>query len=279
MAIAQGGFDFASSHSHTDANEIVVAHLLFIGYDGEVVNLFLLIAIALGFVLYLRWASIPRFLRWLEARAVDNHPVWTNVSMRLQQVCKQYRIPVPALMVLPEFSPNALVLRSLGGRVYLVLTEGLVRSLSGEELDAALSLALSQSYQRGRRLHTRLAMALFPLARSLQKYPLPAQILFSPIFVCFLRIITGPAAFLKADKNAAQFQGAWQIAALLQKLSVMGRKIPLRRWNLAIDSLFLVSPLSLEETPLWAFWSQPPVGVRRGKLLESSACESAPSLS
>lgn len=243
-------------------------------------NLFLLLLLLIPLLLvaYLRWVSVTRVLRWMEARPVDKSPVWKNVSERLALVSKRHRVPTPQLWVLPEFSPNALILRPWRRRIHLALTEGMVRALSDDELDCALSLCLSHGYQRGKKMQTRIACALFPLARLIQGYPLPAQLLLSPVFTCLLRGTIRPSQCLKADQFAASFQTQWKIAAALQKLSVMGRKIPLRRWNLAVDSLFLVSPLALDETPLWSFQAQPTVEVRRQRLLERPACESAASL-
>lgn len=230
-------------------------------------------------LLYLRWVSAPRLLRWMNGRPLDdNSPVWQNVRLRLAEACKRHRVPVPHLWILPEFSPNALILRPWGGRVYLALTEGLVRALSEEELDCALSLCLAHGNQRGRSFQTCVGSIFFPLARIVQGYPLPAQILLSPVLNALLRLAIGPSHFLKADLAAANFQTQWRIAAALQKLSVMGRKIPLRHWNLALDSLFLVSPLALDETPFLSFLAQPSVEARRRQLLERPTCESAASL-
>jgi hypothetical protein len=57
------------------------------------------------------------------------------------------------------------------------------------------------------------------------------------------------------------------VAAALQKAAVLGRKIPLRHWNFALDPLFLLSPLALDGGPFWVFLSQPSVEERRRALL------------
>jgi heat shock protein HtpX len=241
-------------------------------------NLFFWPIFLLLLLLYLRLVSPVRLLRRMEARPADRVAQWANVRSRLQEVARRQRLPMPRLWVLPEFSPNALVLRSWGRRTHLALTEGLVRSLSEEELDCALSLCLTHGAQRGRCFQTWVAAVFFPLAAAMQRYPLAAQLVLAPVLTALLRGGVSASLFLKADRAAAKFHGQWNVAAVLQKLSVLGRKIPLRRWNLALDSLFLLSPLSLDDTPLWSFVAQPPVARRRSLLLERSACESASSL-
>lgn len=241
-------------------------------------NLFLGALVLVLLVAYLRWVSPVRLLHRLDARPMDKGPVFRNVIELAGRIARRQRVPAPSLWVLPEFSPNALVLRPGGKNVYIALTEGLVRALSGEELEAALALCLAHGNQKGRTRQTWVAAFFFPLAKMVQGYPLPAQLLLSPVLSFTLRLAVRPSQFFLADEGAAQFSTGWRVAAVLQKLSVMARKIPLGRWNLALDSLFLVSPLTLEETPLWSFLAQPSVDRRRENLLRSAACERAPSL-
>ena len=130
-----------------------------------------LIAFLAVYAWYLGWLALPRLLKRLEANpAQRQEPIWLQVQERLEVVSAAYRVRVPDLRVLPEFSPNALLARR-GRSAYVVLSEGLVRTLSGEELDAALALCLSHVYSRGRSRHTLVALALFPFAQFLQSYP------------------------------------------------------------------------------------------------------------
>jgi hypothetical protein len=54
----------------------------------------------------------------------------------------------------------------------------------------------------------------------------------------------------------------------------MGRKIPVRRWNMALDSFFVIAPLSLDEGPQsflnGVLPGQPSVPERRERLLGTS---------
>lgn len=241
-------------------------------------SLFLLLGIAVIFVGYLRWVSPAYVLRKLGARPFDQSPVLKNVKARMRELSHRQRMPMPVLWILPEFTPNALILSPRRHRLHVALTEGLVRCLSAEELDAALSLCLTQGHQPGRFWQTWVGMFFFPLTRWVQSYPLPAQVLLSPLLSLCLRMAAGPGRFFKADREAARHQSELAIAAMLQKLSVVGTKIPVRNWNMALDSLFLLSPMALDESPIWLFLSQPSVEQRRRQLLAGMSCETSPSL-
>jgi Zn-dependent protease with chaperone function len=240
-------------------------------------NVYFLLLLPVFLAVYLRRVSPVRLLQRLGARPVEATSVWENVNQRFAEVARRHRVPAPQLWILPEFSPNALVLRP-GREVQVALSEGIVRALDEEELDCVFSLCLAHGHQRGRWWQTWVGCLFFPVAQLIQGYPLPAQLLLSPVVSCLLRSTIRSSFFLKADRIAAEFQTQWKIAAALQKLGVVGRKIPLRRWNLALDSMFLVSPLALDNTPIWAFQAQPTVEARRRFLLGGPACESAASL-
>lgn len=240
-------------------------------------NFFALITILmfLGafFAFYLKLSSLSAVLEWTHARPCPRDPLWTQVKELLSEIAREQRVACPEIMVLPEFSPNALVLS--GKKSYILLSDGMVRSLSKSELQAALSLSLTYSQFRGSWILTRVGLLMFPLANTLQTSPLVIQYLFFPVLSLLMRIWVRPEAVKKADLKAAKQVGTHEIIAVLQKLSVLGRKIPVRRWNIALDHLFLLSPLVLEKDPLWLFPSQPSIEQRRQFLV---TCESAPSL-
>jgi Zn-dependent protease with chaperone function len=209
-------------------------------------------------------SSLARLWRKMEARPASHFPVWRRAKERLDHAAHQDRLRrAPHLWILPEFAPNALVVRK-GGVVHVALTEGLLRSLSDDELDAVLSLCLSHGASPRRRLQTALALQLFPFARLLQGYPPAIQIFLAPWLSAALRVVSAPSKVFEADKRVRE---PLIVAAALQKAAVLGRKIPLRHWNFALDPLFLLSPLALDGGPFWVFLSQPSVEERRRALL------------
>jgi len=230
------------------------------------------------FTAWVLWNSnVKRLWGWLGARAVGHYPVWRQVNARLFELSRRERLPCPQLFILPEFSPNALVLRTRKG-VKLALSDGLLRALTAEELDAILVLCLAHGFRPWRRLQTFLVMQLFPFARFLQTYPLLVQVVLAPWLTFLLRAVSPKSGVLRTDSKVIRREEALKAAAALQKIAVLGRKIPFRKWNFALDSLFLISPLTLDGGPFWVFLSQPSVEARRENLLGSAACESAPSL-
>ncbi len=245
-------------------------------------NLFLLLGLAVLVGLYiwdLRYFALPRLIQWLGAREIENDPVWRKVQEKLAYLAHRQRVPQPKVWILPEFAPNALVLRSRGTPAQLLLTEGLLRALSSEELDAALALCLAHGYQARRRAATTWCLIFFPFSRLLQTYPLGLQLFLFPMISFLLRLVIWPRSMKAADQNVAEGQSSLVVAAVLQRLVVVNKKIPLQRWNLALDGLFLLSPLVLEESPFWVFPLQPSIPQRRAWLLEGTACETQPSLS
>ncbi len=236
-------------------------------------------------LLLLLWAvwhsSVTRLWKWLGARPVGQFPVWRQVKERLEQLAKRERIPVPALWILPEFAPNALILRSRKTGMQIALSEGLLRSLDEEELEAVLLLCLSHGANLRRGLQTMLALQIFPFARFLQAYSLGIQVFFSPWLTIPMRTVSPPSLVLRADRKRISQREGLVLAAALQKMAVLGRKIPFRRWNIALDSLFLISPLVLDGGPFWIFLSQPSIERRRQNLLcigTTATCESVAGL-
>lgn len=209
-------------------------------------------------------SSLPRLWRRLEARPASHFPVWLRARERLEQAALQDRLSrPPSLWILPEFSPNALVARK-GGVVHVALTEGLIRSLDDSELDAMLGLCLAHGASRQRSVQTAVALQLYPFARLLQSYRPAVQIFLAPWITALVRLVSAPSRVFEADRRC---RDSLFVAAALQKAAVLGRKIPLRHWNFALDPLFLLSPLSLDGGPFWVFLSQPTVEERRRALL------------
>jgi hypothetical protein len=142
-----------------------------------------------------------------------------------------------------------------------------LRILDDEELDAILSLCIAHGWGPRRRWQTALALQLFPFAEWLQEFPDAVQIFLAPWFTFLVRIVSPPRRVLEADRRGSE---GLIIAAALQKMAVLGRKIPLKHWNLAVDALYLISPLALDCSPFWVFLSQPSVEERRRALLEAA---------
>lgn len=223
-------------------------------------------------LLYLRFLAVPGVWRWLRAAEPTDDAVWREVKECAVSVARRHRVAAPEIKVLPEFAPNAMALRHRG-KTEIGLTEGLVRAATAEELEATISLCLFQSAQCGRRLQIWSGLLLFPLAKRVAQAPFAFRVFLMPVLSCGLRFVGGARGWFASDAAAAEMHGPWQVAATLQKISVMGRKIPVRRWNMALDSFFVIAPLSLDEGPQSIFSGvlpgQPSVPERRERLLRN----------
>jgi Zn-dependent protease with chaperone function len=229
------------------------------------------------FVGFLIWNRPERMMRSLDLRLL---PAGEGKQLQelLRDLAKRTRVPLPRVWLISEFSPNMILLSRFHKPMEMILSDGLLRALNEEELRAILILALCQGNRRGRWWQTRLAAFVFPFSKRLQRFPIFSQILMVPAISSLFWLVTRPSQILKADQEAQIHIEAWKIAAALQKVSVLGRKITWKRWDLALDSLYLVSPLLLEGGPFATLLPQPSVEDRRAQMLHSAACETSASL-
>jgi heat shock protein HtpX len=180
----------------------------------------------------------------------------------------EHRLAKPKLFVLPEFSPNAMALRGPKSSIDIVLSEGLLQVLTQRELDAVLLLLLAQASFRDAARAARLSYYLAPLCSSLDKLPLIFWFMLSPIISGFARIYLRPGRVYRADRRAVYWSQSPDLAHTLQKLSSLLRKMPMRRWNLAYDHLFLLSPMQIESNGIPFVTTHPPITQRLHRLLE-----------
>lgn len=241
-------------------------------------NLLLLLLPVAVLVFWVWWNRPARILRALESSPAQTRDHGALLDL-VDELARSVRRPRPKIFLISEFSPNIIVFTRFRGPLDLVISDGFLRALTEEEMRALLLLAICQGHSPGRWLHTQLVAAVFPLTKRLQRFPLFSQLLVAPTICSFFWLVTGSTKVAKADARAAEIIAGWKIAAALQKLSVLGRKITWKRWDLSLDSLYLVSPLLLEGGPLATFVPQPSIDERRAFLLQSTACETAATLS
>jgi Zn-dependent protease with chaperone function len=208
-------------------------------------------------------------LRRIGARPVPPQPVWNQVKRLSEDLAYKYRITKPRLYYLPEYTPNAMVLRDAFGSPVVVLTEGLLTALNSEELEAILALAMALVRTRGFRRSVVLALFLHPWVSLLNALPKPFWYVFAPLVTLLVRSVYRRNRIFHSDRAVVRStpRGRALIAAL-QKISVLSRKLPMRNWSLAHDHLFVVSPLVGENFPFPFFFAQPKVSERIDRMYE-----------
>lgn len=234
--------------------------------------LFLGIA-SVGIALYwLRLLARDWVLDWLDAYPSTESDQWSNIHDRLKELARRARQEAPELWILPEFSPNALVLGSTsGGTSVIALTEGVLHTVSFKEMEALLCLCLAQAKNPMSRRGALLSFVFYPFCAALGFLPRSFWFFLSPLLRLILLFLSQPEKFLRTDEIAQKMLGTGDdLAAVLQTIYITSRKIKLRRWNLAFDHLFIVSPMQLQSDPIFLFSKLPSVAQRRERILARS---------
>ncbi len=236
----------------------------------------LYLALAVGFIVivvyWLRLLSRDWVLDWLDAYPAEEGEQWANIYDRLKELARRARLEAPELWILPEFSPNAVVMGAFGGRAAVVaLTEGMLHTVTSKEMEAVLCLCLSQTKNPVSKRAAFLSFIFYPFCAALNLLPRAFWFFLSPLFRAILIRLSKPEKILLADEEAQKMLGGGEsLAAALQTTYIASRKIKIRRWNLAFDHLFLLSPMQLEAAPIFFFPRVPSIAQRREKILARS---------
>ncbi|NUM87999.1 MAG: hypothetical protein HUU37_02230 [Bdellovibrionales bacterium] len=206
-------------------------------------------------------------LRRMGARPFPPSALWNEVRGRAEAMAYSYRIPAPRVFFLPEYAPNAMILRDGAGAPILVVTEGLVQTLNHEELDAVLSFCMAQWRQKGFRRAVLLSLFFYPVLEVLEKLPRVFWFLFTPLISAAIRLVYRRKRVNRSDDEVVRRGLGKSYLAALQKMTVMARKLPMRQWSLAFDHLFVVAPLVAERFPFPILDAQPPVAERIERIL------------
>ena len=195
---------------------------------------------------------------------------WEQLFRSVERMAIRVKMPVPRIYMIQEYSPNAFALGLSRQGSVIAVTEGLLRILTNEEIEAVVCLCLAQlrlkEYRRSP-LASFLALPFFLLARRL-------PVVFSQILRSFgsliIWIFVRPERIFLGDAYAAQvFQKPSAIARALRKMTSLCRMVPLTQQNLALDHLFLISTYK-EEDWVVDFSTHPALEERIRRLLDLS---------
>lgn len=209
---------------------------------------------------------------------------------RIEKLCDRAEIPMPAVYVVPSESPNAFATGRDPNHAAIALTEGIIKLLPPEELDAVIAHELTHVRNRdtltqavagtlagsltylGRILT--LGALYFPVSRAGRRGNNPIAILFllivGPLAAGLIQMAISRTREFAADAGAAEITGnPLALVRALEALEATGQKVPIHG-NLAFAPLFIVNPLSREGL-MTLFMTHPPIEERIKRLKEMAA--------
>lgn len=234
--------------------------------------------VAIAFVVIIWGLSFVLFsysTRWLlelhEAAPLPDDLFWLEVDARVKSLAIKARVPKPEIFVVREFAANVLVLPMRGNCGIIVMSEGLIHSLTGSELDAVLASCLAQLKLRDFRYAAFVALCFSPLYKFLSFLPMWLGFILFQVPAFIMRLFMRKKRFFKADQWALRLNiDPRDMVAALQKLSALAMHLPPRNWTYFVDHLFWVSPMQTRLGVLHLFPTHPTVDARIEKILKTA---------
>lgn len=215
---------------------------------------------------------------------------------RIEKLSDRAGVPNPKLYIVPSEALNAFATGRDPNHAAIALTEGIIKLLPADELDAVIAHELTHVRNRdtltqavagtlagsltylGRILT--LGALYFPVARVGRRGNNPIAILFllvvGPLTAALLRMAISRTREYAADTGAAEItKNPLALVRALETLEAMGQKVPIHG-NPAFAPLFIVNPLS-KEGLMKLFLTHPPTEdrIERLKKLAEALTEEA----
>jgi heat shock protein HtpX len=204
---------------------------------------------------------------------------------RVQKLSDRAGVPMPAIYIVPSEASNAFATGRDPNHAAIALTEGIIKLLQPDELDAVIAHELTHVRNRdtltqavagtlagsltylGRILT--LGALYFPVSRAGRRDNNPIAILFllviAPLGAGLLQMAISRTREYAADAGAAEItQNPLALVRALTTLEAIGQKIPIHG-NPAFAPLFIVNPLS-KEGLMKLFLTHPPTEDRIERL-------------
>jgi heat shock protein HtpX len=203
----------------------------------------------------------------------------------MERLSMKASIPVPRLYVIPEPALNAFATGRGPSHAAVAVTEGMLRTLSKEELEGVMAHELSHVLNRDTLVSTvaaTLAGAISWLAHPFMLMggrdddeggnPLAAlaAMILAPIAAMLIQMAVSRSREYQADATGARLVGyPHGLANALRKLAVAKDRLPMRA-DPATAHLFIVNPLSGRSIAN-LFSTHPPLEERIARLMEHRA--------
>jgi heat shock protein HtpX len=247
------------------------------GAGGMVVGFFF--AVATNFVSY--WFSDKIVLRMYNAQEVGpGHRLFDTVD----RLAKRAGLPQPRCYVIPDASPNAFATGRNPEHAAVAATEGILRTLTDEELDGVLAHELTHVKHRDILISSvaaTLAAAIMMISRFAMFFgggsrddregsnpvALIATIILAPIAAMLIQAAISRSREFDADAGGSAIAGGPRgLVSALRKIDVASKQIPLEA-NPATAHMFIIKPFN-PSALLGLFSTHPPTEARIQALLQ-----------
>lgn len=242
---------------------LVAVLVMFVGQlVAGTTGIIIAFVVAMGINFYSYWKSDEMVLKMYDAQAVDrqSHP---RLYRMMEELVRNAELPMPALYIIPQQQPNAFATGRNPEHSAVAFTQGILQTLSEEELRGVAAHELAHIKNRDILTSTVVATvvsALSMLAQFAYLIPMGNRDRGGNPLVTLIVLITAPIAAMllkaaisrtreyEADREGAHISGnPQQLASALQRIQKAARQIPMNVSESAMRStshMFPVNPFS-----------------------------------
>lgn len=254
-------------------------------------GLYIALAIALALNIGSYWFCDSIVLRTYGVQPITPDQAPALYSM-VADLAQKAEIPMPRVAIIPEQAPNAFATGRNPERGVVAVTQGIMQTLSAEELKGVLAHEISHIKHRDVLIQSIagvMATAITFLAQMMQftaifgggdrregggVHPLVALLLafLAPIAALLIRMAISRSREYMADESGARLTGnPMGLAGALQKIDQSNKRIPMRHGSEDTAHLFIVHPMYLGSKLAGMFSTHPPTEDRVAKLKAMAA--------
>ena len=225
------------------------------GQGGALIALLLAAVMNLGSY----WFSDKIVIKMYRGEQVTSGPLYEVVA----ELCQRNQLPMPRVYMLPQPTPNAFATGRNPQHAVVAATEGILNTLSREELMGVMAHEMSHVMHRDiliGSIAATIAGAISYLAHMAQwaaifggggdddeggnPIAMIALAIIAPIAAMLIQMAISRSREYVADEGGAKLCGnPFHLANALRKLEMANQVMPMQRVNEATAHMFIVSPL------------------------------------